>query len=62
MEKIFLSAAFGDSALCGVRPEALPLDSAAFEKAGETFIMRFTKILIRTYLIQRRTPDGRTGL
>ena len=28
----------GGSALCGARPEALPLDSAAFEKAGETFI------------------------
>ena len=24
--------------LSGARPEALPLDSAAFEKAGETFI------------------------
>ena len=35
---IFFGAAFkGDSALCGARPEALPLDSAAFEKAGETF-------------------------
>ena len=32
-------AAFGGSALCGVRPEAPPLDSAAFEKAGETFIL-----------------------
>ena len=38
---IFFGAAFkGDSALCGARPEALPLDSAAFEKAGETFILR----------------------
>ena len=27
----------GDSALCGARPRALPLDPAAFEKAGETF-------------------------
>ena len=26
------------SALCGARPEALPLDSTAFEKAGETFM------------------------
>ena len=26
----------GNFALCGSRPEALPLDSAAFEKAGET--------------------------
>ena len=26
------------SARCGGRPEALPLDSTAFEKAGETFI------------------------
>ena len=28
----------GGSALCGARPEALPLDSAAFEKVDETFI------------------------
>ncbi len=27
----------GHFAPCGARPEALPLDSAAFEKAGETF-------------------------
>ena len=33
-----LMRAQGGSALCGARPEALPLDSAAFEKAGETFI------------------------
>jgi len=30
-------AAFGDFAHCGERPETLSLDSAAFEKAGETF-------------------------
>jgi len=28
----------GDFAHCGERPETLSLDSAAFEKAGETFI------------------------
>ena len=33
-----LYEASGGSALCGARPEALPLDSTAFEKAGETFI------------------------
>ena len=33
----FSGAAFGDSALCGVRPGALPLDSATFEKVDETF-------------------------
>ncbi len=27
----------GDSALCGARPEALPLDSTTFEKVDETF-------------------------
>ena len=32
-------AARGDFALCGARPGALPLDPAAFEKAGETFIL-----------------------
>ena len=26
------------SALCGARPEALPLDSTTFEKVDETFI------------------------
>ena len=37
---ILSGAAFkGDSALFGARPESLPLDSAAFEKAGETFIL-----------------------
>ena len=33
-------AAKGNFAPCGARPEALPLDSAAFVKAGETFNMR----------------------
>ena len=28
----------GGSALCGARPEALPLDSTTFEKVDETFI------------------------
>jgi len=31
-------AAKGNSAHCGERPETLSLDSAAFEKAGETFL------------------------
>ena len=30
----------GDFAPCGARPGTLSLDSAAFEKAGETFILR----------------------
>ena len=33
----------------GARPEALPLDSAAFEKAGETFIGRFIRLLLHPY-------------
>ena len=38
MERIFFERGFlGGSALCGVRPEALPLDSATFEKVDETF-------------------------
>ncbi len=37
LDRFFSGAAFGDSALCGARPGALPLDPAAFEKAGETF-------------------------
>ncbi len=36
--RFFSGAAFGGgSALCGGRPEALPLDSATFEKVDETF-------------------------
>ncbi len=31
-------------AACGPRPEALPLDSAAFEKAGETFDYALRKV------------------
>ena len=44
LTKNFYGAAFlgtRNFALCGERPEALPLDSAAFEKAGETFIVDF---------------------
>ena len=37
----FFPARPGDFALCGARPEALPLDSATFEKVDETFILRF---------------------
>ena len=33
-----LFGAQGSSALCGARPEALPLDSTTFEKVDETFI------------------------
>jgi hypothetical protein len=32
-------APLGCSAHCDERPKAPPLDSAAFEKAGETFVM-----------------------
>ncbi len=35
----------GDFALCGARPEALPLDSATFGKVDETFILRFVAAL-----------------
>jgi len=31
----------GSFAPCGARPEALPLDSATFEKVDETFYLRF---------------------
>ena len=43
-EKVFFGRGFlGDSALCGVRPGALPLDSATFEKVDETFIYGLLK-------------------
>ena len=38
---VFQARLLGDSALCGVRPETLSLDSATFEKVDETFNMRF---------------------
>ena len=34
----------GCFALCGERPETLSLDSAAFEKAGETFNLRYAPV------------------
>jgi len=37
----------GDFAPCAARPEALPLDSAAFKKAGETF-SRATRVKLTT--------------
>ncbi len=36
--------ALGNFALCGERPEALPLDSATFEKVDETFNMRYAPL------------------
>ena len=54
----------GDSALCGVRPETLSLDSAAFEKAGETFNMRSARKFGESHLFIVRPdqlPDGFNG-
>ena len=46
MEKIIFERGFrGDFASCGTRPRALPLDSAAFVKAGETFIKDYIRAI-----------------
>ena len=45
MEKIFLTRLLGDFASCGTRPEALPLDSATFEKVDETFIRDYIRAI-----------------
>ena len=43
----------GDFAPCEARPETLSLDSAAFEKAGETFILRYAPYSTRVSLFHQ---------
>ena len=44
--RFFWRGFWGDFAPCEARPEALPLDSATFEKVDETFYLRLTQPLI----------------